>query len=1612
MDNLAPICGEGVMNLETDDGPPTLQCQSEASGRNESDTSDPDNTQKDTNVNSAAPVLSVMKLPDLDPENALRSPPKLLPAVVTGKSKSDEPKSPVKPLTGSMKNTPASLSIIETPGLNVGKSTRSTRSSIDPSFAAKQRSFLNKVHNALSSTHYNDIDDTSSCGSDHDIIADNYVSDDKSPEYVPGLEEIPKKLLNGMKRRREESLNKSKPVTGVAPDHSASSDPPNDVVNEPSPKKWAPATVLDGKLRDAYCWYCHRENTELFCASCPRGFHSRCLRKPLSSNPEEEWVCIECVTILRAENQETRSKALKMLSLDQLCKLLLYAVNRMKSCAGAEVFENAVDHDEFPLYKDHIINPMYLSLLEKNIKKKMYGSTEAFIGDATWLLHNCIIFNSFHSKLTSVAKSIMKLCKQEMAEIENCPDCYFFAYTEDENWFIQVCQKPHLLVWAKLKGFPYWPAKVIRSNADSLDVRFFGAHDRAWVPARDCYLYSRENPNLNNPAKLSPGNVSQKKKSSKNNLDTCIEEVEQHIKLLKKRFTTFQYAYHRTHVNLKKLDDHLKFLLPDLSVPDANNSNVSVRTSKTPLSKHGSFELESATSGPSIKRMKADSSSGQSTTSVVNSSDANDPAENVDVKDNRVSKALKALKETHVTSTPVKGVIASPAAANSFTESSAAVCMENGALTPKENGTSASQSKIIGDSKTVSQHTVTPGHSSSFVSPLSSSEATSIAELRLKKKDIRKIGLVDRLQEKLNNMLQNQSSNTQEDELKSQLNELETVSNEENVGLGKVEKASTSTPNQECTENTLESDDEMSSPERKALLNEAVKNILDSFKMIENQPKVVLTKLNYDFINKPTIKSEPSPDNDESLSSENKDSDILPGQTSDKTKETTPDTNIKEECVEDCIEEPVVSRSANHPKPVEELSISSVAVPKSLKSNVRSGELNVAMGDAKLKPVAGLVVENPENIVKKKKPKSKAVSVTLVTSNGNGNVTESPVDFESIKASSESTLKSNENTSSTVPNTILKVGQNDSTVTSNNEETSGTVPKVLLKVAHNADVETSGVSAPQVSKVAFQFNSSMKTVKVPCASLVPNKPETIRVPTKFITKPICIRPKPQPEIPEQKKSQGNKLIVNDRMILIKTDNTPVLGTSNSSPNNSGKEPSAKSQLPSNATVRLEPSKRLSSDEAKSDSENPLVIVTSPEPDAPCTKSMAKTTDVTKRKGQTQSPPKPASPGIGLTPIRQLAKSSPTSLLKPRSSPPIVETSDTREINVHVTASEIIASLSNAGISKIDSQHTTNAISSVPRTPTFVTVSGGTGRRLLPKAVPLVVRSPTTSTSASPPSGNTISISPKITVSPLVTSVTTAVPPLVSGTLTMESVLKKSQINTVPKLTAAPSLLNRGMPPLSIANVPGLKSPATTTNARCRFITQPTSSGTCMPTSECLSSMCVGEKPVSRELHNQSQKMSQMFLEWMKDFLGDMASSGSLEAQVRSLQHDMELMQWRHQQELAELRHNTELAIAEVRDHMRIESERAVYQAVANAAKEKEAAVAAAKEKQWCAFCKKEALFYCCWNTSYCDYQCQQNHWRVHSLTCTQNSSYHAEHSPSSSGDNIQTERGTPSRMSN
>lgn len=64
----------------------------------------------------------------------------------------------------------------------------------------------------------------------------------------------------------------------------------------------------------------------------------------------------------------------------------------------SEPFIHPVSDKEFPEYQNYIVQPMDLTLLEKNIKNNHYGSTQAFEADTKWLLHNSIIFNSCKSK--------------------------------------------------------------------------------------------------------------------------------------------------------------------------------------------------------------------------------------------------------------------------------------------------------------------------------------------------------------------------------------------------------------------------------------------------------------------------------------------------------------------------------------------------------------------------------------------------------------------------------------------------------------------------------------------------------------------------------------------------------------------------------------------------------------------------------------------------------------------------------------------------------------------------------------------------------------------------------------------------------------------------------------------------------------------------------------------------------------------------------------------------------------------------------------------------------------------------------------------------------------
>uniref|UniRef100_A0AAY4DT86 Protein kinase C binding protein 1, like n=1 Tax=Denticeps clupeoides TaxID=299321 RepID=A0AAY4DT86_9TELE len=318
-----------------------------------------------------------------------------------------------------------------------------------------------------------------------------------------------------------------------SPPHSSNGHSPSETSPSPVKKKKKPGAVNSSKDQDGrndfYCWVCHREGQVLCCELCPRVYHAKCLK--LAAEPEGDWFCPECEKITVAECIETQSKAMTMLTLDQLSYLLKFALQKMKQ-PGTEPFQKPVSLEQHPDYAEYIFHPMDICTLEKNIKKKMYGCTEAFLADVKWILHNCIIYNGGNHKLTATAKVIVKICEHEMNEIEVCPECYLSACQKRDNWFCEPCSNPHPLVWAKLKGFPFWPAKALRDKDGQVDARFFGQHDRAWVPINNCYLMSKEIP------------FSVKK--TKSIFNSAMQEMEVYVENIRRKFTVFNYAPFRT----------------------------------------------------------------------------------------------------------------------------------------------------------------------------------------------------------------------------------------------------------------------------------------------------------------------------------------------------------------------------------------------------------------------------------------------------------------------------------------------------------------------------------------------------------------------------------------------------------------------------------------------------------------------------------------------------------------------------------------------------------------------------------------------------------------------------------------------------------------------------------------------------------------------------------------------------------------------------------------------------------------------------------------------------------------------------------------------------------
>ncbi|KAM8838511.1 zinc finger MYND domain-containing protein 11 isoform 2-T2 [Synchiropus picturatus] len=265
---------------------------------------------------------------------------------------------------------------------------------------------------------------------------------------------------------------------------------------------WLPGDEMDPRAEgskeweaeshDWYCFECHLPGDVLSCDNCFRAFHLKCLSdecKPRDAG--SLWQCVVC-----------RGSKKKNLNKQEMCKYLSFIVQRMKErvsahaphvqtlrCDGAVILQ-AVDLNKkgkdtkHPMYKRLIHTALDVSHIQENLSEGKYKNFEEFKADAQLIVHNTAILYGVHSDQAEIARLLFSDTCHELNELLLCKNCFYLSNARPDNWFCYPCTPSHDLVWAKMKGFGYWPAKVLQRDENQVDVRFFGhQHQRAWIPS-------------------------------------------------------------------------------------------------------------------------------------------------------------------------------------------------------------------------------------------------------------------------------------------------------------------------------------------------------------------------------------------------------------------------------------------------------------------------------------------------------------------------------------------------------------------------------------------------------------------------------------------------------------------------------------------------------------------------------------------------------------------------------------------------------------------------------------------------------------------------------------------------------------------------------------------------------------------------------------------------------------------------------------------------------------------------------------------------------------------------------------------------------------------------
>nr|XP_049698080.1 protein kinase C-binding protein 1 isoform X4 [Helicoverpa armigera] len=1400
--------------------------------------------------------------------------------------------------------------------------TRKSRSALDTSSSSLNSSLLepNKIQDARRNSSNSQ---KSNCSEKSERIVLKRSMRSQNPEFVSKV----KQFLNS--------------VTGKG--QKDSDDEEDEVESKEKPEQLEPArgtppkvkkteqTVVEksNKLRmDPYCWRCHwaveqqaneKLHPPMHCTVCPRSFHYKCLTGTERNkiNVEKNWVCPECMIVLQAESSETRSPAMKKISLGMLCDLLKHALERMMDLNGVEPFMQAVDRAAFPDYDKYVVHPMDLSLMSQNIGEGLYGSTEAFLADAQWILHNSIIFNTcdmlstVQSKLTAGARALVRSCRAEMGEIEACPECYAAAHARRPTWFTDVCTTPHILFWAKLKGFPYWPAKGMSVNSAGLvDVRFFGAHDRAWVPAKDCFLYSEKDPN--------------NFRTKRQDIIDSMKEAEQHIRNISRKYGRFVYPPFKTQFDPSKMNEQLKMMIPTFEgevrslvkekaspVVAKKKSRSNSKSSKSSFNDGLRLLSDSSDSdGEELKRLydllnKDSDVSESEDTSNVESRKMADGAEiaKMEDDDSTVDKEMEVdkpvvkakddaqsssttnsrkrrrseLEEAVITIIESSGVNSS--SANEKRRKLDEQPTEEVKTDAAEPSSSKEDDKPNSDQPKETTEEATPTKTNDALTRVKENDPTSSTE-KDKAQRVTPIRIALVTKEK-RHTTRNSSSNKDTTAkiitpTKNKEQEKTTPLRPKSARIEKVEK----TPNAKAEKLANKAE---KTPVTKAEKVDKTPN--SKAEKVEKTPNPKNEKVDKTPNDKPTKEGRSRSQkrrNSRSSRSTNSTSSTRSEKAekkSEKNSEANPkDKKEKESSSKDTDMDK--SKAENSPKPSE------LQSPKSVKERLQFDD------DTTLAVLA------------------RETAKALVTTNNTGMPTISCV-------------RSLSTTAQLTGVTITKTTTNANTIDITEEATSDSS---IFTPTSTDNVNTMKDAVSKLQKLRSDAEPVVGRVGVRAFARMtsPERPANEEVQVEIKAEPIDLddadRHMEKMDLMNafRLRPVNPQNLPNSTMSLRDVRINKVVVT----PLNAKKTP-PKPEIRPRAKKTFPQPKKADEGRSELNSKNSMVYI-------------------------------PIQPPMTQAPLRLPRPQVPTPVVTagPRP-PPLVSNATTLQTNgnnnslVNTVTTPLMQAVSTAATTCTTASST--SVATVPTVHTVPLMTSVNGQWMF-------------------------SFQPVMSVGAIDSG---ASPPMLKGVAERggAAALTSSTGAILPVTQAGPT------PPISVYTRPTentLGEPPRLQQRPAQFLLNPLDVSTpigSMPTPSTAG-------PVTAKLNQNAVKMTDFFRTLIEDSIEKLEEPAS---QLTSLRLQLEQAQWQHKQEIVEVKHNHELTLAEMRASFEKEKQRAVSEARRAAQVELEAAVKLAKSKQWCANCSQEAQFYCCWNTSYCDYPCQRAHWSQHYSLCQQRS---------------------------